>query len=705
MGPKSQKGGGKGKTGEEEKEDALQAVVLAESFEPNFFPLTAERPRCLLPLVNTPIIEYTLEFLASSGVQEVLLHAGSHSDQVEAYIKSSKWSPPSSPFKELIFVKCVATSIGDVMRELDQNQDYRLTGDFLVVSGDVVSNFPVEAALKAHKARRVKNRNAIMTMLLREMSWKDRVLAGFTFPTFIIDPTKDRCLHYEEADRGRRTHTHVDHDMVTEMLSEAEIDIRQDLIDCRIDICTEDVLSSWSDNFDHQTPRKDFLKDLLKNYDTNQKTVHTYIIENHYAGRVGNLLAYDRISCDIISRRAFPLCPDSNLFADQNYTRSKQKAYMENPVIISRPNFIESGTVIGRETSIGAGSVVNNSVIGRRCQIGKNVNIQGAYIWDHVTIGNDVKILKALIADESFVGDRCTIEEGALLSTGVHIAAATRVLSNDRLTKTASNAETKSFNGTHADGLASKEEDDDDDRHPGLGRSPAVPSVKVHFNDISVYNMADLADSTSSLSSDASEGSDAPSSYVGSRSESFATTMSDEDGSSSKTDHFHHEATSSIFDRMQTATAIQDINVELMGSRLSHNATDHQVRKAVAVAMMKHIQHQVDAGMVVASAARDALGKYRDLVKRGQDSIADQVDFLLQVQRDLTHRSHGKEILYHILDNLYDMEVFGEEVFTKWWGEEESVSDDEMKDVRGPSGKFIEWLENAESESEDDESE
>jgi translation initiation factor eIF-2B subunit epsilon len=482
MGPKPQKNAGKGKAGEEEKEDALQAVVLADTFENRFSPFTLERPRCLLPLVNTPLIEYTLEFLASSGVQEVLLHAGSHSDQVEAYIKASKWSTTSSPFKELVFVKCVATSIGDVMRELDQNQDYRLTGDFLIVSGDVVSNFPIEAALKAHKDRRLKNRNAIMTMLLCETNPKDHAMAGFNFPTFIIDPTKDRCLHYEEADHRHTTHTRVDRDMFTDMLSEPEIDIRQDLIDCRIDICTEDVLSSWSDNFDHQKPRKDFLKDLLKNYDTNQKTVHTYIIDDYYAARVGNLPLYDRIGRDIISRRAFPLCPDNSLFSDQDYTRYKPNVYKEDPVIAARSTNIESGTVIGKDTSIGAGSVIKNSVIGRRCQIGRDVNIVDAYIWDDVTIGNDVKILKAIIAEGSFIGDRCTVEEGALVSSGIDITADNTVPSNARLTKKSSNAESKFDNRTHPDNFVSEDLKEEEDRHPGLGMLATESKVFIGPN-------------------------------------------------------------------------------------------------------------------------------------------------------------------------------------------------------------------------------
>ena len=77
----------KSRAGEEEREEPLQAVVLADSFETRFNPFTLERPRCLLPLANTPLIEYTLEFLASAGAEEVFLCCGNHPDQIEDYLK------------------------------------------------------------------------------------------------------------------------------------------------------------------------------------------------------------------------------------------------------------------------------------------------------------------------------------------------------------------------------------------------------------------------------------------------------------------------------------------------------------------------------------------------------------------------------------------------------------------------------------------
>lgn len=62
--------------------------ILADPFETRFSPFTLEKPRCLLPLANTPLIEYTLEFLANAGVEEVFVYCGAHTDQVEDYIQS-----------------------------------------------------------------------------------------------------------------------------------------------------------------------------------------------------------------------------------------------------------------------------------------------------------------------------------------------------------------------------------------------------------------------------------------------------------------------------------------------------------------------------------------------------------------------------------------------------------------------------------------
>ena len=74
-GKKGESGGG----GEDSKRDQkLQAILLADSFSKCFRPITWEKPKVLLPLVNVPMIEYTIEFLAQNGVEEVITNLASY---------------------------------------------------------------------------------------------------------------------------------------------------------------------------------------------------------------------------------------------------------------------------------------------------------------------------------------------------------------------------------------------------------------------------------------------------------------------------------------------------------------------------------------------------------------------------------------------------------------------------------------------------
>lgn len=397
----------------------------------------------MLPLANTPLIEYTFEFLANAGVEEIFVYCGAHRELVEEYVKRSKWSSRSSPFSKLELIQSTSHSIGDAMRDLDTRG--LLVGDFLMVYGDVVSNLPLESALAAHRARRLKDKNAIMTMVLREAGTNHRTKAQGTRPVFVVDPTKDRCLHFEQMPNKDGTHfLSIDPELLS---SHQEIDVRQDLIDCGIDICTPDVLALWSDNFDFQAPRKGFLHSVLKDYELNGKTIHTHIVSDHYAARVRNLHAYDSVSRDIVSRWAYPLCPDSNLVPEskyvkgQSYRLQKGNIYKEEGIVLARDCVILPKTVIGYGTSIGDGSVIKNSIIGRHCIIGKGVKIDGAYIWDYASIGDGSTIEKCIIAEEASVGKRCTIKSGALISYRVRISDDVTIRGEHRIIKTKNNSE------------------------------------------------------------------------------------------------------------------------------------------------------------------------------------------------------------------------------------------------------------------------
>lgn len=684
MPPKNQKASGpKGRSGDGAKEDPLSAVVIADTFETRFAPFTQERPRCLLPLANTPLIEYTLEYLASAGVETVYIYAGPHVDQVETYIQASRWHASTSPFSDLIFLRCVATCVGDVMRDLDQK--HLMAGDFVVVSGDIVANFPLGKALRQHKLRREKDKNAIMTLILRESNAGVHEHIGGIVPTFVLDPTKDRILHYEESLPTTQFTSQID----PEVLKSPELDVREDLIDCRIDICTPDVLSLWSDNFDNQSPRKDFLFGVLKDWELNGKTIHTYIVQDDYASRAADFWAYNCISQDLKRGIIDSIAVENNLFGNSQYVRSPAGYTKAHSVITKRPIQLDAGSIVGADTSLASGVTLRNSIVGQRCHVGKNTNLDAAYIWDDVTIGKNVKVSRAIIGNEVFIGDDSIVEAGALISYGVKIAPGTVVLAGSRICKPQEASQGDRTNDALVDGEGGEGRAYVDDEDDNFGSS--ISRL--------VFDKVNYAESISSLGSDLSE--DDISSYEGSRSQSFAQSEDD------LSDRFQHDTVAILVQRMQEGKMADDMLSELMGLRFSGGADETQVRRAVAIALMKHIHSSVDSGRTPAEASRKTLEAYNTLIRRKGASQAtpEQISFLLDAQRDLTRRKEGGKVLLFVVKDLYDLEVFGEEAFTGWWEDTRSSSDAEMIATKQQSSQFIDWLANAESESEDSETE
>jgi translation initiation factor eIF-2B subunit epsilon len=318
------------------------------------------------------------------------------------------------------------------MRDLDRK--HLITRDFIAVSGDVISNLPMEEALAKHRSRREIDKNAIMTMVLREAGRTHRTKATDMSPVFVIDPPKNRCLHYEEIDHHGSPSPRLIIDAEF-LMSHAEIDIRRDLIDCGIDICTPDVLSLWSDSFDYQTPRKHFLYGVLKDHELNGKTIHTHIVKSHYAARVRNLKAYDAISKDIICRWTYPLCPDTNLLPGHSYELRRGLLYQEHGIALARSCVIGRRTILGQGTSVGDKTTIVKSVLGRNCKIGKNAILENTYIWDGAVVGDGTEIRGAILAHNVIVGDCCKVEPGVLLSSRVKIANGIMVSRGKRITR------------------------------------------------------------------------------------------------------------------------------------------------------------------------------------------------------------------------------------------------------------------------------
>jgi NDP-sugar pyrophosphorylase family protein len=199
--------------------------------------------------------------------------------------------------------------------------------DFILVSGDVVTNMKLNVAMDAHRRRRAADKSSIMTLVMRAgMTPAHRVRLGAAGVTTVIDPTTSRLLKYDEhapvssgggsggSSRAFATGLRVDAAFFSER---DDVSIRSDLIETGVYICAPEVLMLFSDNFDYQNVKRDFVSGVLSEEELGNK-LFVHEVTKEYLARVHSLRSYDAVSRDIMARWTYPLVPDTNLFSSES---------------------------------------------------------------------------------------------------------------------------------------------------------------------------------------------------------------------------------------------------------------------------------------------------------------------------------------------------------------------------------------------------
>ena len=575
------------------------------------------------------------------------------------------------------------------MRDLDRRD--LITGDFVFITGDVVSNLNLEPILARHRARREKDKNAIMTMVLRESGIDHGIQSKTRRPVFVINPRVDRCLHYEEIGHrnGGNHYVAIDPDLLKE---HEEIELREDLVDCHIDICTPDVLAQWSDNFDYQTLRNSFLFGVLKDYELNGKTIHTHISADQYAARVRNLRAYDAISKDVMGRWTYPYSPDSNFLPRQNYRLAAGQHYLDGGVKVPRNSILKGHNIIGADSTIAERVLLRNCALGRRCKIGRNVQLINAYIWDNVTVGDNTTISHSIIGNDVAVGADCTIESGSILSYDVRVPTRSTISGNILVNREKPNSLSDTFSDTFSIYQPTDSDSEAEDTNT---------ASQLYLNASAASSNSSVSTFTSQLSDDNEEPLE-----TSSRRSSVFSDPSDAEAAQKNRD-FHLEATSSILDGMVEGHAPDTIFLELNGYRMSVDAQPHAVLSSVVSAFMKRIAQLTDNGTTTREAVKNVFTKYKALIDRvildkAAKQKTDQVDFLLCVQKDVVGRPKGADLLLFVAKEVYDLDLVEEEGVLQWWEDDRSSKGD-FGVIRGLTEQFVTFLREAEEDEDSDE--
>jgi translation initiation factor eIF-2B subunit epsilon len=426
------------------REDPLQAVLLADSFLSTFRPLSLDRPKVLCPLNNVTMLDYALDYLAGSGVQELFVVCVS--DQVEQYLaehypQRQHQSSSSYGSMQITVVKdSNLTNAGDALRELDR-RDAVQSDPFILMFGDTVANINLKTAIATHKERHKKDPTAIMTICLKPVGASQIVSPGngnddetVVHHSAIRTCTDDLVVGID-ATQGNRILLFDDQPSsgtvalpCSFFTAHSQVDLRGDLVDCGIDLCSPDVLARFQDEFDYGDIRRHFVANSVAEEEEGlQNKIFAHILsKGEYAARVHDFSTYSAISKDLLQRWCYPVVPD-NLPTATGYYRKAYRYSMQRHFLyleqkcgkteVGRGTVIRGPGMMGARCFIGDGCRVEQTVVGHDCRIGSNVTALGSILWNNVTVEDGSTIIQALLAEN------VVIKEGAVLNRGCVIGA------------------------------------------------------------------------------------------------------------------------------------------------------------------------------------------------------------------------------------------------------------------------------------------
>ena len=188
----------------------MKAMILAAGLGTRLRPLTLSRPKALIPVGNRPMIDRVIEYLKEYNVDELIVNAHHHKEQLVAHLDGGR------PFGLNICVKMEPKILG-TGGGIKNTEGFWDDEPFVVINGDILTDIDLNRAYQAHQ----KGDNLI-TLILHDCEPFNQILVNERLDIMDIAP---------KACPGRLAFTGI-HIIEPEILSHIPKDRFSNIIDC-----------------------------------------------------------------------------------------------------------------------------------------------------------------------------------------------------------------------------------------------------------------------------------------------------------------------------------------------------------------------------------------------------------------------------------------------------------------------------------------
>ncbi len=347
----------------------MKAVIMAGGFGTRLRPLTHNIPKPMIPMANKPMMEHCVDLLRDHGITDLVTLLHFQPELIEGYFGDG------TEFGVRMTYVGATEDFGTAGAV--KNAEKHLEGPFLVISGDVLTDFDLGAAVAFHRERA-----ADLTILLT------RVENPLQYGVVITEP---------DGRIGR----FLEKPTWSEVFS--------DTVNTGIYLLEPSTLNLIP-------PRRefDFSKDLFPLIMREGLKLFGFIAPGYWRD-VGDLLEYRLAHQDILTGAVKVKIPGRKVEG------LDKEIWLGSGTRVDYTAGLRGAVLIGKNTRVEGNARITNSVIGDNCIVEEGAVIADSILWNNVYIGRGAILKENVVGRGSEVRARARLFEGALVSDACRI--------------------------------------------------------------------------------------------------------------------------------------------------------------------------------------------------------------------------------------------------------------------------------------------
>ena len=313
-----------------------KAMIMAAGVGSRLGALSEILPKPLAPLANEPAMDIILKHLKSYGIKDLIANTYYKSEIIQEHYKKDNLGVNIQFIKE---VELSGTAGGMKKCQFFFDKD----DDFIVMSGDGLSDINIEEAYKSHKKS-----NAIATLVLKNVEVSEVSMYGIVVPdkNGFVDSFQEKPKQEEAKSTLANTGIYIFNYRIFEFIPENTF--------------------------------YDFAKNVFPSLLSSGEKINTYTL-NSYWSDIGSIHQYKLSNKDVLNHKIKTI----------------------SPVIIHSQN---GKYCVGENFKIDeTSSIIGECIIGNNCTIGKNAKVINSILWNNIKIEDNTVIENCIILDDTKV--------------------------------------------------------------------------------------------------------------------------------------------------------------------------------------------------------------------------------------------------------------------------------------------------------------